>query len=181
MQQHNATLPERNPFIIANKKRLEKLWEVDKIYRAAFPTAESPAFFRLLPQQGGPCFPQALSILLVTVGVHLVPQLDLFRGSQRVEKLKLMTVRADETYGQCAVYPPGLPAKIGVHIQPVIVEGRGNIGTKYCVRIEVYGDIEVQFPIALCDLIGEGYRIYRQPFGTCSEFRRGFTLISNCA
>ena len=98
MQQHNATLPERNPFIIANKKRLEKLWEVDKIYRAAFPTAESPAFFRLLPQQGGPCFPQALSILLVTVGVHLVPQLDLFRGSQRVEKLKLMTVRADETY-----------------------------------------------------------------------------------
>ena len=133
-------------------------------------------FFRLLPQQGGPCFPQALSILLVTVGVHLVPQLDLFRGSQRVEKLKLMTVRADETYGQCAVYPPGLPAKIGVHIQPVIVEGRGNIGTKYCVRIEVYGDIEVQFPIALCDLIGEGYRIYRQPFGTCSELRRGFTL-----
>lgn len=69
-------------------------------------------FFRLLPQQGGPCFPQALSILLVTVGVHLVPQLDLFRGSQRVEKLKLMTVRADETYGQCAVYPPGLPAKL---------------------------------------------------------------------
>ena len=86
-----------------------------------------------------------------------------------------MTVRADETYGQCAVYPPGLPVKIGVHIQPV-VDGGGNIGTKYCVRIEVYGDIEVQFPIALCDLIGEGHRIYRQPFGTCSEFRRGFTL-----
>lgn len=48
-------------------------------------------FFRLLPQQGGPCFPQALSILLVTVGVHLVPQLDLFRGSQRVETVVLLS------------------------------------------------------------------------------------------
>ena len=57
MQQHNATLPERNPFIIANKKRLEKLWEVDKIYRAAFPTAESPALLPPAPAAGRSLFP----------------------------------------------------------------------------------------------------------------------------
>ena len=61
MQQHNATLPERNPFIIANKKRLEKLWEVDKIYRAAFPTAESPALLPPAPAAGRPMRPQRFS------------------------------------------------------------------------------------------------------------------------
>ena len=63
MQQHNATLPERNPFIIANKKRLEKLWEVDKIYRAAFPTAESPALLPPAPAAGRSLFPPSSCLL----------------------------------------------------------------------------------------------------------------------
>lgn len=57
MQQHNATLPKRNPFITANKKRPGKLWKVDKIYRAAFPTAESPALLPPAPATGRSLFP----------------------------------------------------------------------------------------------------------------------------
>lgn len=163
-------------FTTTNKIQAEKLWESAKAAEWCCLHPDLHSFFRLRLQQSGTCFLQTLTILLAAVSVHLIPQLDLFRGSQTIGKLKLMSISTAEAHGQCAVHPPGFPVKTGVHIQPVIVEGRGNIGTKYCVRIEVYGDIEVQFPIALCDLIGEGYRIYRQPFGTCSEFRRGFTL-----
>ena len=136
-RQHNATLWFEKLFTTTNKIQAEKLWESAKAAEWCCLHPDLHSFFRLRLQQSSPCFLQALTILLAAVSVHLIPQLGLFRGSQRVGKLKLMTVRADETYSQCAVYPPGLPVKIGVHIQPVIVEGGGNIGTKYLVRIKV--------------------------------------------
>lgn len=88
-----------------------------------------------------------------------------------------MSISTAEAHGQCAVHPPGFPVKTGVHIHPVIVGISAYMGSKHSVRVKIGGDIKVQFPITLCNLIGEGHRIYRQPFGTPLELRGRFSSL----
>lgn len=165
-RQHNATLWFEKLFTTTNKIQAEKLWEAAKAAEWCCLHPDLHSFFCLRLQQSGPCFLQALTILLAAVSVHLFPQLDLFRGRKTIGKLKLMSIRTAEAHGQCAVHPPGFPVKTGVHIHPVIVGISAYMGSKHSVRVKIGGDIKVQFPITLCNLIGEGHRIYRQPFGT---------------
>lgn len=84
MQQHNATLPEIHSSLPISG--LESCGKSIKFTERRFLQPDLQPFFRLLPQQGGPCFPQGLSTLLAAVGVHLVPQLDLFRGESAGRK-----------------------------------------------------------------------------------------------
>ena len=105
-RQHNATLWFEKLFTTTNKIQAEKLWEAAKAAEWCCLHPDLHSFFCLRLQQSGPCFLQALTILLAAVSVHLFPQLDLFRGRKTIGKLKLMSISTAEAHGQCAVHPP---------------------------------------------------------------------------
>ena len=139
-RQHNATLWFEKLFTTTNKIQAEKLWEAAKAAEWCCLHPDLHSFFCLRLQQSGPCFLQALTILLAAVSVHLFPQLDLFRGRKTIGKLKLMSISTAEAHGQCAVHPPGFPVKTGVHIHPVIVGISAYMGSKHSVRVKIGGD-----------------------------------------
>ena len=170
-RQHNATLWFEKLFTTTNKIQAEKTVGSGKGCRMVLPTSGSP--FLLLPAFAAkrPLLPPSFDH---SAGGSKRPSFPT-AGPVPWEKDDRKTQTHVHQYSRGArsgaVHPPGFPVKTGVHIHPVIVGISAYMGSKHSVRVKIGGDIKVQFPITLCNLIGEGHRIYRQPFGTPLELR----------